>query len=986
MRVPNEAVLSTPSPMRRYQLWLLGGILIVILLLVAVQGLADLFTNYLWYRSVRADDVWRTMTATKLELLVFFTGLFFLACWFSLLVVDRVAPRALFMSPEQEFVRRYQALVGRHRFGLRTVVSFFLALILGNGTTSQWQHWLLFLHGGTFGKADPVFHKDIGYFVFKLPFLSFLVDWTQVALIVLAIVCAAAYYMNGGLRFSGPSPRVDPRATAHFSAIFAVLALVRAAGYFYVDRYALELSRGSLFQGADYTDLHVRLPALNLLAIVALTAFVLFVLNLYARGWMLPIVAAGLWAFVAIAIGVVFPWAVQSLEVTPAASSLELPYISRNITATRAAYGLQQGAYGAAGVSSTPFQGANDATPAVISNDAASLEDVDLWDPSVSSQTYQKLQQLKGFYTINGLSLDRYNLDSGASNSKELTPVVIGVREISPSSLASSSWVNAHLVYTHGYGVVMAPANTTFSSPTFALKNIPVQEALGAPLVQQPDVYYGVGETGYVVVDTRQPEYNPQSSSPTLYKGGGGIRIGSVWQKLAFALRFHDFNLLVSRLVTPDSRIIFNQDVRTLVQKVAPFLQIDANPYPVINGGQLDWVVDAYTTTSYYPYSQTVSTPGLSPGSGLGGDFNYVRNSVKAVVNAYTGQVTLYAMGESSASLSSDPILRAWERIFPGMFKPSSEMGAILQAHLRYPQDLLAVEATVFGRYHLLPDQAPIWYSNLVGGTAWQLALTGPGSPAVYQLLQLPGQSAPTFNAFAPLVPLGSSAQNLTTFLVANCSYSSYGQLTAYEVPAAITVFGPATADAQIDASHDVSSEETLLGLAGSRVAFGPTLVIPIDQSLLYVRALFVLSSSNAVPQLQYVVVYYGGKVEIGTTLLGPGGALTQAIGNSIAAVGSTNITQNIASEITTAENLETAAYAALKAGDLATYGADEASLKTLLAQIDMQVSKLEAHKGSSTSSSTTSTTTTTTVPKASSITRGPASGSSGSGASVGGA
>jgi uncharacterized membrane protein (UPF0182 family) len=942
------------NPIRRYQLLLLGAIVAIIILLIAVQGLADFFTNYLWYRSVHFDDVWRSMTSVKIELAAVFTFIFFVAAWVSLLVVDKVAPRALFMSPEQEVVRRYQALVGRHRFAVRTVISLFFAFIIGNGTSSQWQHWLLFLHGGTFGATDPLFHKDVGYFVFKLPFLSFLVGWAQVSLIVLAILCVAAYYMNGGLRFSGPSPRVDPRATTHFSVIFAALALVRAAGYFYVDRYALDLSNNGLFQGAGYTAVHVRLPALNLLTIVALAAFVLFVYNVYARNWTLPIVAAGLWAFVAIVIGVIFPWAVQSLQVNPAQSTYELPYLASNIAATRDAYNLN-------GVDTAHFQGAHDATAGIIKDDAASLEDVDLWDPSVSAQTYQVMERLKGFYSINAISLDRYTLDTGPNNSPQLTPVVVGVREVAPANLNRTTWVNTHLVDTHGYGVVMAPANTTNNLPQFpvGIQGIPIQEAAGAPAVQQPDIYYGVGETGYVIVHSAQGEYDYQSATGSVVynsypAGPGGIRIGSIWQKMAFALRFHDFNLLVSKLVTPNSRIMFNQDVGTLVQKVAPFLQVDANPYPVIDNGQIDWIVDAYTTTNYYPYSQSTA------GTGLAGSLNYVRNSVKAVVNAYTGQVTLYAW------VPSDPILRTWMRIFPLMFKPKSDMDAVLRAHLRYPQNLLSVESTMFGKYHI--TNAASFYNN---SGAWQAARTGtsPVAPAVqptFQLLQLPGEATPTFGDFLPLVPRGG-AQNLTAFLVADCSYANYGQLTAYSVQQT-NLAGPALADGQISANNSVTDDVTLLDQHGSTAVFGPTLVIPIDDSLLYVRALFGVSSSTSVPQLDYITVDYGGTVAVspqkagGTPeLLGPTGALTQVIGPSIAAVGQsgpTSLSAAIVLLIKQAETEETAAYAALKTGDLATYGADEEQLKLLLSDITQQLAKLEAHKGSSGTSTTTTTTT----------------------------
>ncbi len=949
MRVPSDAVLAPSThPVRRYQVWLLLAIIAVIVLLVVLQGAADLFTNYLWYRAVGFDDVWRMMTATRIELSVFFTGVFFAACWVSLLVVDRIAPRALFMAPEQDLVRHYQAVVGRHRFAVRTAVSIVIALIVGGGTGSQWQNWMLFLHGGHFGIKDPQFHKDIGYFVFRLPFLSFLVGWTQVSLVVLALVCAAAYYMNGGLRFSGPSPRVDPRATSHFSLIFAAFALVRAAGYFYVDRYALDVSPNGLFQGAGYTAVHVRLPALNLLVVVALVTFVMFIYNVYSRGWILPVVAGGLWLLVAVAVGVVFPWAVQALKVGPSQSTLELPYLSRNIAATRSAYGLN-------GVSQIPYQGAHDATAGIVSNDASSLKNVDLWDPSVSSETFQVLQRKAGFYSINGLSLDRYELSSGPSKPAKLTPVVVGVREISASNLNRTTWVNTHLVYTHGYGVVMAPANTTGSNPEFVLSGVPQQRSSSAPIVTNPAIYYGLGESGYVVVDSAQDEFDYQSSSgPVMsrYAGSGGIKIGSIWEKAAFALRFHDFNLFVSRLVTPTSRIMFNQDVRTRVHNVAPFLQVDANPYPVVADGQIDWIVDAYTTTSYYPYSQDASTPGLSAASGLSGTFNYVRNSVIAVVNAYSGKVTLYSVDQS------DPILRAWERTFPGMFHPLSQMSRTLQQHLKYPQNLLSIEATIFGKYHLPPSEASNFYNN---SAAWQVALTGTGSAAtvvqpVYQLLELPGQSSPTFNAFLPLVPIGGGrAQNLSAFVVANCTAADYGKLTAFEVPQGSNVVaGPAIVNSSIAAQALVSEKTTLLDQQGSRAIFGPTLMIPIDDSLLYVRALFVSSSSNAIPQFQYVVAVWGNQIAIARTLLGSGGALAQVIGPAVAAVGVSapiDISASISAEVQEAASLQAQALSALKRGDFAVFGKDVAGVGSLLGDVKTQLAKLAAEKPKSTSS-----------------------------------
>jgi uncharacterized membrane protein (UPF0182 family) len=944
MRVPSDAPppVAPTRLVRRYQVWILAIIIAVIFGLILLQELADVFTNYLWYRSVGRDAVWRSMMTTKLELGVVFFAVFFVCCWASLLVVDRIAPRALFMSPELELVRRYQATIGRHRVAVRTVVSAVVALAVGSGATNQWQNWLLFVHGKAFASSDAEFHKNVGFFVFRLPFLSFLVDWTQLALIVLLIVCVIAHYLNGGLRFSGPSPRVDPRTTAHLSVILAAFALLRAAAYFYVDRYVLDLSSNGLFDGAGYTAVHVRLPALNLLAVVAMCAFALLVYNLYYRSWVLPAVALGLWAFLAIVIGVIFPAAVQALQVTPAQASVELPYLSRNISATQAAMGLRE-------VSHQPFSGASNSLYAgVVASDAKTLQSVDFWDPTVASQAYVTLQKYAGYYSINGLALDRYELGTGSK--RALTPAVIGVREISEANLNRPTWVNSHLVYTHGYGVVLSPANTSAANgqPAFDIQSVPPQSSDGAPTISQPDVYYGLGETGYVVVDSAQPELNYQTRSGRSetghYAGSGGIRISGLWERAAFALRFHDLNLLVSKQITPHSRIMFNQDIRSLVAKSAPFLRVDSNPYPVIVNGGIDWVVDAYTTSSYYPYAEQANTGALAPSSGLQGNYDYVRDAVKVVVNAYSGAASFYVMDPS------DPVLQAWEAAFPQMFKPRRDLPAGLVNHLRYPQDLLTVQTTMFGRYHIPADRPSEWYNS---SAAWTIAQSGKGSSAyfrpIYQLVRLPGQTSPSFNLFVPLVPAARSggSQNLAAFVVANCSGSRYGQLTSYEVPASGSVLdGPSIVNSTIEDNQAVSSKITLLDRSGSTVLRGPTLFIPIDNSLLYIRVLYVSATSNNLPELQYVIVVYGSNVSMSTHLLGAGGALAGVFGPQVTTIGvsgPTTVPARVYFEVGAAYK----AYLALLAAEhsepqggtnWAAFGQDLSSLRSGLAAAEAQL------------------------------------------------
>jgi uncharacterized membrane protein (UPF0182 family) len=941
MRVPTD-LPSRSRPPRRYQLWVLGAVVFLIIAVIVVQGLANFYTNYLWYRSVHYTAVWRLMTETKLELAGFFVILFLLACWISLWVVDRIAPRALLVSPELEIVRRYQQIVAGHTFALRSVVSVILALILGVSTDGQWQHWLMFKSGKPFGASDPQFHKAIGFYVFKLPFLSFLVDWTLVSLLLLLIVTSVSHYLNGGLRFQGPSPRVDPRVIAHLSVILAAMALVRAAGYFYVDRYNLVNAKDSVVNGGGYTDIHVRLPAIELLAVVALAVFVLMVFNVYQRSLTLPAIGAGLWVLVALAAGVIVPALVQALRVTPAQSTLELPYINRNIQATRIAMSLTT-------VEEHAFAGVSNLTGGVVAGAASTLDNLPLWEPSITSQTYQKRQQNGTGFTIAGLSLDRYRVDG------TLTPFVIGVREVNAADLPTQSWVNTHLQYTHGFGAILSPANQqNDGNPVFDISGVPPQSSDGAPKLSQTGsaVYFGLGESGYVVADTNQKEVDYSDANGNIvsshYSGSGGIPVGSFWTKAAFALRFHDLNLLISSDVGSKARLMFNQDVRVRVAKVAPFLTVDDNAYPVIDKGQINWIVDAYTTTSYYPYAQQANTSQLPGGSGLvNASFNYVRNSVKVVVNAYTGNMTFYA------TTSNEPILNTWESIFPGMFKPLSAMDPVLKAHLRYPQALLMVQASTFGRYHLTNPS-----SFYIANNAWELAPTsGTGSPdsplptdaygntlrfvPEYEILQLPGASQTGFTAIEPLDPLSQNdrIQTLAALMTAACSFKHYGELSAYETPARSAAAGPAVVNSSIQSNTTVSQYVTLLGRAGSTVSLGTTLIIPIDDSLIYVRPLYVSSSQNPYPQLTRYIVVYGSQVSMGTSL---GDALAGVFGAVTGNVGGGNgqIPATVRAIIASAENYYKLGLAALKNEDLTTYSADMKIVGGLITEADNELKK----------------------------------------------
>jgi uncharacterized membrane protein (UPF0182 family) len=929
MRVPPEPRYR--PPVRRRHVVIFSVVVALLVLLVAVQALAGFYANFLWFHYDGLGSVWSEVTLTKIVLAAVFVVIAWVLLWVSLFVVDTVTPRAVFLAPDNELVRRYQATVGPFALILRTVVSLVIALILGVGASGQWQHWILFEHALPFGRVDPLFHRDVSFFVFRLPFLSFLVDWIFVALLVTLIVTAIAYFLNGAIQFRRDA-RVEPRAIAHLSLILALMLLERAWAYYYVDRYGLDLSSSGVVHGASYTDVHVRLAALTLMAVISLLAFVALSVNVYRRSLALPAIAFGLWAFLALVVGVIYPAIFQVLRVTPAQSTLELPYIKDNIAATRYAMGIGD-------VTRHTFPANEDLTPTVLAQYQKTLSDVLLWDSSVAVPTFQKLQVIKSYYQVNSLAVDRYTIDG------KTTPVVVGVRSLNPGGLAQQSWVNTHLQYTHGYGVVAAAGNVANTSnlPRFLAGSIPTTAKSAALVVSHPAVYYAPGDSEYVIVDTKQPEVQYQAANGTNVEGHchgcGGIPIGGFLNRLAFAIHLRDLNLLISNLVTGQSRLIYIADIEARVQKALPFLTVDSHPYPVVDGGEIDWVVDAYTTSDYFPYGQPAVTNVLPKGSGLAGTYNYVRDAVKVVVNAYTGKMSFYVIAPK------DPLIRAYEAAFPGLFQPLSAMSPVLQHHLRYPQDLTMVQADMYGRYHI---ESPAGFYSL--SDAWDLSQTSnsvSGSPSsqlarangsvarytpVYELLQLPGQSALTFDAVEPLVPFSANdnLQTLRAIFVADSDAAGYGKLDAYVAPGE-SVHGPALANADINANPTISKAITLLDSRGSTVSLGTVQILPIADSLIYVRPLYVSSSQTPFPQLVDVVVVYGKHVAMEPTL---SGALGEIFGGAPATTGpsgkgkggKTSVPAQARADLAQAYLDFQAAKTALAHGDLGAYQQDVTS------------------------------------------------------------
>jgi uncharacterized membrane protein (UPF0182 family) len=883
MRAPDDLPRRQrqPGTGRRRRALLIAAVVILFVLLTSLRGIAGFYTDYLWFDSLGQGGVWRGVLASRAVLALVFMGMFFALAWVNLFVADRIAPPYRTAGPEDELLERYHDVVGERAGLVRIGVAGLLAIIAGSGVSAEWNAWILFANGGDFGVDDPQFGRDVGFYVFRLPFLSFVVDWLFASLLIVLIVTAVAHYLNGGIRVQPPAPRVAPQVKAHLSVLVALLALVKAVDYF-LQRFELTVSSRGTVDGATYTDVNAQLPALNLLVLISLAAAALFLVNIFRRGWVLPAVAVGLWAFVAVVVGGIYPQWVQRFQVQPNESARERPYLERNIDATRTALNLRD-------VTVQPFRPQQNVDNVSLAEAEPTVRNIRLWDParSLSGQTFETLQRIRDYYSIDDIDVDRYQING------ETTQVNVGARTVNPARVPGDSWEADHLAYTHGYGLVLAPSNASEGNePEFLVGDIPLRTADGAPEVEQPGIYFGENLGGYVMVNTDRDEIDYQDEERTRfakYEGADGVKTGSLLRRMAFALRFGDINPLISDYITDDSRVVYVRDVVDRVQTLAPFLHADTDPYPVVLDGKVTWVVDLYTTTSRYPYAQEADTDQLRPGSGLDHDFNYVRNSVKATVDAYDGTVTFYEMP------GDDPILDAYRKAFPDLFTDYDKMPDGLVDHLRYPEDLFRVQTAAYARYHLTdPDdfynQDDTWRvardpgtagadpTTAVTNEAGQATgeITAPRIAPYYQVLQLPDadgnvSSEAEMVLMRPFVPYSDDdqRQQLTAFMAARMDADNYGQLVVYEMPTSDLPDGPGIAASTIQADETVSELENLLGRGGSEVRYGNLLLLPIDQALLYVQPFYVVAEGEAreLPLLERVIVVFGDDVVIEDTL-----------------------------------------------------------------------------------------------------------------------
>jgi len=868
---------EVPRPSGRLRL-LMASLLVVVLVVVLVNRFAAFYTDHLWYDSVHAGGVFTTLFWTKLGLFAVFGLVMALAIGGSMVLAFRARP---FFSPTEEHssLARYRDALTPIRMWLLIGTSAVCGIFAGVSAAGRWQTFMLWRHGGTFGQKDSHFHKDAGFYVFDLPWWHYLVNFAMTATVLALIAGVVVHYLYGGIRLQGRE-RMSSAAQAHVSVLLGVLVLIKGIDY-WLDRYDLVHSSGPLFTGIGFTDDHAVLPAKNILTGIALICAVLLFLNVWRRTWELPSVGLALMVLSAVLLGLIWPAIVQGVQVNPSRSEKEKSYVAANIAATRSAYAIDD-----AHVQQVTYQDKAKATKANAGPLDQQTSALPVADPVALQQQFEQTQQLKSYFQVtNPLDVDHYKVDG------KDRAVVLGVREVKDSGITNRNWANLHTVYTHSDGVVAAYANQRDRSDTTESNTVQWAQTSdlddlsgGKPF--QDQIYYGEDSPTYSVVGRPKGGSSVEldlggqdsdSSTTTTYAGTGGVPIASTFRRALYAVKFGTANFLLSSQVNDQSKVLYNRDPKTAVHKVAPWLTLDSDPYPVIEDGRIVWVVDGYTTTDDYPESERSSLSAMTQDATQADsnslralptdDINYMRNSVKATVDAYNGTVTLYEW-------DPDPILKAWESVFPGLVKPKTDIPADLKSHLRYPSTLYKVQRYQLARYHVTDAT-----DFLQDSDRWAV----PPSPSLPTYLQPPARmfldssGKQTWSMTSTFVP--STRGNLAAIMTVNSDADSagYGKiqlLTGFDqnTPGPGQVFG------QMGNNTKIAEAVGAFARSGSTPSYGNLLTVPLSQAgLLYVEPVYAVQATGSSPYavLAYVLVSYDGQLGYGPTL---GQALTDAL------------------------------------------------------------------------------------------------------------
>ncbi|HUF97602.1 MAG TPA: UPF0182 family protein [Ilumatobacter sp.] len=823
----------------------------VIFFMVAVFGraIAAFYVDALWHDALGRDDVFWGQISAKVTLFLMFFAAFALLAGINLYIADRTAPLA-FPANVHPYVEKFHEVFGHRlrlvRYGTGMVLAFILAL----PAISMWQQWLLFRNSKSFGFTDPQFNVDVGFYVFRLPFISFAVDWLFAALFIVLLLTLAAHLLNGGVLFTSSIPTVRSATKIHLAVLIAILAAVKSGDY-WLTRYELTSGRRGFVQGATYTVVNAQLPAMMLLTLIAILTGLLYLSTVRTNRWRYPVVASALWLVVSIVGGVIYPSIVESLIVRPNQEEREAPYIARNVAATRVAMGIDDVI--TEEVSFKPI------TAEDVATDPEPLANVRLLNPTQMLTRFTIDRGETAGLRITDLDVDRYSLVDGITEQ-----VLVAARELDLGNIANTSWQGEHLVSTRGCGLVMAPVGrlTPADRPEYVTVDL-----------ERPELYFGDAISGYAITGTNVQE--SRCGDDGAYDGQSGVQMNGFLRKAAFALAFLDYNVVGSGAIQSDSQMLWVRSVEERVNKLAPFLDYDTDPYPVVVDGGVQWVLDAYTSTDRFPYAQRIGNVQLSSSTGLSRDSNYIRNSVKAVVDAYTGAVTFYVVD------GEDPVLAAWRSAFPDLFTSFDDMPPELRDHLRYPEDLFRVQTELYSKYQIPAEdffqREGAWSVAQAPGIDRQdttVAATNESDPdsvaadrtfttestaerftPYYTIFRNGRTGEDEFVILRPFVPFSTDDRRteLQAYMTASSDAETYGELISYVVTDPLPS-GPARVADQAETEQEISPELSLQANAETRtrVRFGDLQLFPVAGGLIYIRPVYV--ATDAVTEYRFVI------------------------------------------------------------------------------------------------------------------------------------
>ncbi|WP_354642247.1 UPF0182 family protein [Kitasatospora camelliae] len=959
-----RARVGPPSRRTRVLLLTAGVLALLFLLFVMFSGL---WTDWLWFKSVSYSSVFTAQLWTKAGLFAVFGLLMAVVVGANIWLAHRLRPPLAAMSVEQQSLDRYRMGVAPYKKRLLVGVSLLIGLVAGATATSQWRTWMLWTNGTAFGVKDSQFHLDVSFYAFRLPFYEFLLGFAFSAVIVSLLASGLVHYLYGGLRLQGPGRRASRGAQGHLAVLLGVFVLLKAGAY-WLDRYALAVKTGTYkgvegWTGLRYVDANAFLPAKTILFFVAIICALLFFLTPIRRTWAPALIGFGLMVLSAVLIGGLYPAIVQQFQVKPNEQAKETPYIQKNIDATRQAYGI-------ADSQTQQYDPKNSTSPDALKSDAQTIADIRLLDPNVAAPTFQQNEALRKYYAFpKTLDVDRYGQQD----------TVLGVRELDLTGLQQRNWINDHFKYTHGYGAVAAKGNQVDANgnPVYTESALPTQGTFG-PYEQR--VYYGEKTSSYSIVggtDMEEIDYSTDSGDQKYrYTGDSGVLLNNPVTRAAYAVKFAEPQILYSGAIKDGARVIYDRTPKERVEKVAPWLSIDADPYPVVQDGRLVWVLDGYTTSDGYPFSSETTLGEVTKdsltdqrGRTLTADnkVNYIRNSVKATVDAYTGEVTLYQWDDA------DPVLKTWMKAFPGTVKARADIPSGLLPHLRYPQDLFKVQRDLLGQYHMTDA------SSFFNGTdIWQVPLdpttnTGDVQPPYYLTVRMPDAPSDSFSLTTSFVPSGRD--NLAAFMAVSADPGpDYGKIRILKVPSGSGALGPKLTQAKFNSDPTVANQLTLLKTGtDSDIEYGNLLTLPVGGGLLNVEPVYLIGRSAKVPVLKKVLAVYGNEnVALEDTLEK---ALTKVLGGAATGAPTTptapttpgttaptapttpGTTGNpeLQKAIQDAQKAFTDGQTALKNGDWTAYGQAQKALQDALSAADAAQRKAAAQSASPTPAPTPS-------------------------------